>query len=223
MARSISSAAQRPNATSSSWNSSVLAVTVPALLPTAGRRNRWCCAGMSRPTSMPLSRPVEVRVRHLDRAGHERLERDAQVRDARDGERAHGRAVVRDVAADDLGALRLPDHAEVLAGELPGGLDRLGAARREEDAVEVAGGVARHPLGQLNGPGVGVRPQGEVGQRLGLLGARLGELGAAVADLRREQPRQPVEVALSVLVPDVGALAAHDHGHLVVLVGRPSG
>src|SRR5439155_16830025 len=34
-----------------------------------------------------------------------------------------------------------------------------------------------------------------------------------------EERRQAVEVALAVLVPDVGALAAHDDGQLVVLVG----
>ena len=69
--------------------------------------------------------PVEVGVGHLDGAGHERLERCAQLRDARDGQRAHGRAVVGDGAADDLGALRLPLDAEVLTRQLPGRLHRL--------------------------------------------------------------------------------------------------
>ena len=131
--------------------------------------------------------------------------------------------MVGDVAADHLGPLRLPDHPEVLAGQLPGRLDRLGATGGEEDPVEVAGREARHPVGELDGARVGVGPEREVGQRPGLLGACLGELGAAVADLGGEQSGEAVEVALAVLVPDVGALAPHDDGHLVVLVGRPSG
>ena len=47
----------------------------------------------------------------------------------------------------------------------------------------------------------------------------LGQLGATVAELRGEEPGQAVEVALAVLVPHVGALAAHHHRDLVGLVG----
>ena len=113
--------------------------------------------------------PVEVRVGHLDRPGHQRLEGSAQLGDAGDGERPHGGAVVGDVAADHLRALGLTGHAEVLAGQFPGRLDRFGTARGEEDAVEVAGRVAGDPLGQLDRPGVGIGPQREVGQRLACL------------------------------------------------------
>ena len=45
------------------------------------------------------------------------------------GEGAHGGAVVGEVTSDHLGALGLADRLEVGAGELPGRLDRLGAAR----------------------------------------------------------------------------------------------
>ena len=117
-----------------------------------------------------------------------------------------------------------PIDAEVLAGQLPGRLDRLGAARGEEHPVEVAGGQAGQPLGQLDGPGVGVGPQREVGQLGRLLGGRLGQLGAAVADLAGEQAGQAVEVALAVLVPHVGALAPHHDRDLVVgSVGAEAG
>ena len=47
-------------------------------------------------------------------------------------------------------ALSLTDGPEVLAGELPGRLDRLRAARGEEHAVEVAGRELepfRHSIG----------------------------------------------------------------------------
>ena len=59
---------------------------------------------------------------------------------------------------------------------------------------------------------MGVGPQREVRQLGGLPRARLGDLGAAVADLAHEQAGQPVQVTLALLVVDVRAGAAHDHG-----------
>ena len=128
-------------------------------------------------------RPVEVGVGDLDRAGDQRLEGGLEVRYAGDRQRPHGGPVVGDLAADDLGALRLAGHPEVLAGQLPGRFDRLGAAGGEEDAVEVARGIVGQSLGQLYGAWVGVGPEGEVGQCARLLRSRLGQLGAPVADL----------------------------------------
>ena len=162
--------------------------------------------------------PVEVRVRHLDRAGHQGFERRAQVGDTCDGERSQRRPVVGDVATDDLRALWFAGHPEVLACQLPRRLHRLRASRREEDAVEVTGRVRRDAVGQLNGPRVGVGPQREVGQRAGLLRPRLGQFGPTVPDLAGEEPGKAVEVFLAVLVPHVGALTAHDHRDFVVLV-----
>ena len=118
---------------------------------------------------------------------------------------------------------RLAGDPEVLPGKLPRRFHRLGATGGEEDAVEVARRVAGDPLGQLDGARVRVGPQREVGERLGLLGAGLGQLGPAVAELRGEEAREAVEVALAVLVPDPRAFAAHDDGHLVVRCRRPCG
>ena len=54
------------------------------------------------------------------------------------------------------------------------------------------------------------------------LAAASAMLGAAVAELVDEQAREAVEVALALGVVDVGALAAHDDGHLGLLVdGHP--
>ena len=50
----------------------------------------------------------------------------------------------------------------------------------------------------------------EARQRLCLLGGGLGELLAAVADLDDEKPRQAVDIALALVVPDGHALAASD-------------
>ena len=47
-------------------------------------------------------------------------------------------------------------------------------------------------------------------QLLGLLGGRLGEIGAPVTELAHEQAGQRVEVALALVVVDVGALALDD-------------
>jgi hypothetical protein len=109
----------------------------------------------------------------------------------------------------------LAGDLEVLAGKLPRRLDGLGAAGGEEDAIAVARGESGQPVGQLHGHRMGVAPYREVGQGGGLSGRGLGQLGAAVADLAGEQPGQPVEVALAVLVVDVDALSSHDDRNLI--------
>ena len=167
-----------------------------------------------------LGGAVEVGVGHPERRRDERLERRLHHRDAGDRQRALRRAVVGDRAADHLVLGGLAGELEVVLGELPRGLDGLAAAAGEEDAVEVAGRVARDPLGQLHGLRVGVGPQRHEGELGGLLGRRLGDVGAAVPELVDEQAGEPVEVALALGVVEVGTLAAHDHGHLALLVDR---
>ena len=102
----------------------------------------------------------------------------AQRRDAGDRERPHRRAVVRGLAGDDLVALGLTDRPEVLPGQLPRRLDRLGAAGGEEDPVQVAGRELGELGGELDRRRVRVAPDREVLERLGLLARGLGELGA---------------------------------------------
>ena len=128
--------------------------------------------------------------------------------------------MVGEVAGDHLGAAVLAAQLPVLAGELDGGLHRVAARGGEEHAVQVAGCVLGEPGGQGDGGFVGERPDREVAERLALPGGCLGQLLAAVADLHGEQPRQPVEVALAVLVVDVAAFAAGDDRHLAV--GEPT-
>ena len=130
--------------------------------------------------------------------------------EAGDRQRPHGGPVVGDVAADHLQPIGLTGHPEVLAGQLPRRLYRLGSSGGEEDPVAVAGGQLGQPVGQLHGHRVGVAPDREVGEGAGLAGGGLGQLGAAVADLAGEQPGQAVEVALAVLVVDPDALTADD-------------
>ena len=82
-----------------------------------------------------------------------------------------GSAVVGDVAADDLVLHRLAGELEVLLGELPRALDGLSAAGGEEHPVEVARRIVREALSELDRTRVGVGPDGEEGQLLGLLGS----------------------------------------------------
>ena len=133
-----------------------------------------------------LGRAVQVGVGDLEGAGHERLEHLLGRRDTGDRQRALGGAVVGHRAADHLVLGGLAGELEVLLGELPGGLDRLAATGGEEDPVEVAGRAVGEPLGQLDGPRVGVGPQREEGEVLGLLRGGIGELLAPVA---RPAPR----------------------------------
>src|SRR4051795_11045728 len=96
------------------------------------------------------------------------------------------------------------------AGGVQRGLDRLAAARREEDTVEVAGSERRQPRGELDRARVRVGPRREEAELAGLVGAGLGDLVAAVADVHAEERAQAVEVAVAVLVPDVAAVALDD-------------
>ena len=164
-----------------------------------------------------------VRVGHVAAARGQRLERLAQARDAGRAQRAQARAVVRDLAGDDLGLVRVPGELVVLPGELERRLDGLRAAAGEEHAVEVARGELGDPSGQLDRARVCVGPVRVEAELLGLVGAGLGDVGAAVADVDAEQGRQAVEVALAVLVVDVAALTARDDRDVRVLIGRHPG
>jgi hypothetical protein len=94
---------------------------------------------------------------------------------------------------------------------------------REEHPVQVTGGQRRDPRGQLDRRRMRVGPVGVEAQLLGLVGARLGDVRPSVADVHAEQRRQPVQIPLAVLVPDVAALPADDDRDLGVLVGRHPG
>ncbi len=164
---------------------------------------------------------VGVGVGHLERARDQRLEHLLGRRDARDGQRPLRGAVVGDRTADDLVLGGPPDQLPVLLGQLPRRLHGLPATGGEEDPVQVARGVVRQPLGQLDGRRVRVGPQREERELRGLLRRRLGELAPAVAGVDREQSREPVQEGPAAVVGDAGALAGDDDGHLpALLVGR---
>ena len=170
-----------------------------------------------------LGGPVEVGVRHPERRGHQRLELGLEAGQAGDRQGALRGAVVGDRAADHLVLHGLAGQLEVVLRELPGRLHGLAAAAGEEHPVEVAGGVVRDPLGELDGVGVGVGPEREEGQLAGLPGGGLGQLRAAVPELAGEQPGQCVEVAAALGVVHVGALTADDDRHVGVVVARHPG
>ncbi len=96
---------------------------------------------------------------------------------------------------------------EVLLGQFPRGFNGFAAAGGEEHPVQVARGVVREALGELDRGRGCISPQREEGQRAGLSGHDLGEFGAAVAGLNHEQAGQRVQVALAVVIEDGDALA----------------
>ena len=116
---------------------------------------------------------VLVRVRRVDPARHVGLELGLEAGQPGGGERAHGRAVVGDLAGDDLVLLALAVRPVVVAGDLDRGLDRLRAGVREEDPVQVAGGQLGDPLGELDRARVGVAPVGVEVELLDLRGGGL--------------------------------------------------
>ena len=121
-------------------------------------------------------------------------------------------AVVGEAARDDrllLGAaLDVPERARELAGRV----DRVGpAAGREEHLRVVDRSECGDARGELLGPRVRERPERVVRRELAhLAGGRLRELGAAVSDVAEPERAGRVDVLAAGVVPDDGALAAHD-------------
>ena len=146
-----------------------------------------------------VRRPVvAVRVRHVKHIRDERLERGPQLGAAVDGEGAHGGPVVGHAAGDRLPA-PLPACRVVLASELPGRLDRLGAAGYEEHPVEVAGRECRNLARELYRAGMGKRPVDRERQLAHLRRGGLAHLLAeAVADVHAEEARERIEIAPAV-------------------------
>ena len=129
--------------------------------------------------------------------------------------------MVRGLTGDRLVPPRpaAPAYEVVLPRELPGGLDRLRAARDEEDAVQVARRERRELRGELDGARMRVRPVRVEGQLAHLRERGLADLLAErVADVDREEPGERVEVPLAVRILEVAPLAADDHRHVLVAV-----
>src|SRR6266511_3266983 len=163
---------------------------------------------------------VTICVAHVEDVGDERLVRRPERGDSVDRERPHRRPVVGDPPGDCLPAALAADGV-VLPCQLPGGLDRLGPAGDEEDAVQIARGERRHLGGELDRSGMRIAPvrvEGEL-PHLGRGGiAHL--LPEAVADVDREEACERVEVAIPLGVFEVAAVAPHDHRNLRVAVAR---
>src|SRR6185503_2794503 len=77
-------------------------------------------------------------------------------------------------------------------------------------AVQVTGGERGDSSRQLDRPWMRVAPDRVEVELLDLPRRRLAQLRPPVAGVDAEQRREAVEVAVAVLVPDVGALAADD-------------
>ncbi len=109
----------------------------------------------------------------------------------------------------------LPGSSEgvpVAAGELRGGVDRLGAAAREEHRAAGQRGERGDALGQVERGPVGEPLEGVVGgQPPHLGGGGVGDLAPAVAGRAVPQAAARVDVLLALLVPHERALAVVDH------------
>ena len=127
--------------------------------------------------------------------------------------------MVGDLAADELGLAGVAGALVVGAGELDRRLDRLRAARGEEDAIQVAGRQRRDPGRELDRPRVRVAPDGEEVELGDLARGGLAELRPAVARVDAEERREAVEIAVALLVPHVRTLAADDDRHVGIVVG----
>ncbi len=130
------------------------------------------------------------------------------------GHRPERRAVVGAVAGEHLVA------AGVVPGKLDRVLDRLGAAEREEDLVQVAG----HDLGHLRAeapPDLGREPGHDVLELLGLLVDRIDHAPVAVADVDRHQLAVEVEDLPALGRVQVDALGTIDRDRVDRPLDRP--
>ncbi|CAB4620193.1 unannotated protein [freshwater metagenome] len=127
-------------------------------------------------------------------------------------------AVVGNRAADDLVLVGLASQFEVLLGHLPCTLHGFTTTGSKEHTIQVTRCALGDALGHLNGLGVGVTPDREVLQLLGLLGHRVGDLITAVTGVDDEEPREPVKVLAALVVPDVGTFTLNDDGHVATIV-----
>jgi hypothetical protein len=195
---------------------------------------------------------IAVRVPRVQDLRHERLEGRPQRRDAVDREGPHRRSVIRDVARNGFPAARpgvlnrpclvdarrrvasagrdrraqalLTAGGVVLARELPGRLDGLGAPGDEKDPVQVSGRERCDLGGKLDRTGMRVAPVGVEGQLAHLRRGGLSDLVAvAVADVDREEAGERIEVALAVDVLQVAAVPANDDRNVRALVAGHAG
>jgi hypothetical protein len=88
---------------------------------------------------VPVWSPEPVRIRDPRDRDRRLAERFLVSPHAGERERPERDAVVRDVASDRLDPARLAARHVVHAGELPGGFNRLGSSRGEEDLAQIAG------------------------------------------------------------------------------------
>ncbi len=155
---------------------------------------------------------IAVAVLDVDDAGEAGLdERAAPVAGERD--RAHRRAVVAAVAADEL--LAPGDLARDLERVLVG----LGAAEREEDLGEAGAGHGEEALGEARSWRVhGVRRR--EAELVGLALDGLDDAAVAVADVDLVAERAEVEPAAAVGGGEPGALAAGELDGLARAAGR---
>ena len=121
-------------------------------------------------------------------------------------------AVVGIRAADQVDALRLAPGRPVLARELGRRVDRIAAAEAEEHSRVAHRRELHEPIHQLERRRVGDVP--ERVERLEcsqLVPDRLRHVLAAMSDVRVPEACGAVQVAPSLVVPEVDALASRDH------------
>ena len=124
---------------------------------------------------------LERVVRDLRGVRVERADVDPVGGDPADARAEPVGAVVALAARDQVHPLGLPDGGEVAAGELGGGVDRVAAAAREEDARVVDRRERAQALGELERGRVGERAEAGVGR----------ELRASARRRRRRAPSRP--------------------------------
>jgi len=138
---------------------------------------------------------------------------------------ADGRgAVIALLERDELVLLRLAAGLLVIADEADRAVDRVGAAKREVDAVE----VARRTLGEFGRqPDRRLGAEAEIARRIGqlahLVRRGLDDAVLAVAGIHAPQARETVDELLAGAVGDGRALGRAQHAHSRLLMAAIGG
>jgi L-alanine-DL-glutamate epimerase-like enolase superfamily enzyme len=147
--------------------------------------------------------------RNLLHIHQQRLIGLAPPRIAARGQRAQRVAVIALATGNKDVPLGLADLQEILPRHLERGLRRLRATGDEVHTIDAFGRVAHQPIGQLFGRRCREEGRVRIGKLSGLRLDRLDDFRMAVTQARHRRTARRIDVALTVVVDDVNALAAH--------------
>src|SRR5579883_1813007 len=110
------------------------------------------------------------------------------------------------IVRNDLVFAGMPGLPVILAGQLEGGLGRLGAAREELHRGVLGRQQGAHPLDQLECPGCGRGSGCAEGQAAQLGGNSIDDVAVGVSQVAGQDPGRPIDVDTAPVVGEADPL-----------------